>query len=142
VKYFTDCHCGVSGSPSNFSLNVRRMIKTPHCGHTTSPCSILKTKRPHHFGPHVRRGLEASRSQRHHLSFVTRFAIMTRGNQRDKAREKNLKEQAAAVRASFTLDVPICAHFAIPVEEAFGAPSTFFFVHPGQNLPMCRGTQS
>ena len=95
-----------------------------------------------HFGPHVRRGLEASRSQRHHLSFVTRFAIMTRGNQRDKAREKNLKEQAAAVRASFTLDVPICAHIAIPVEEDSGAPSTFFFVHPGQNLPMCRGTQS
>jgi hypothetical protein len=36
------------------------------------------------------------------LHFCRLLAIMTRGNQRDKAREKNLKEQSAAVRAPRT----------------------------------------
>jgi hypothetical protein len=66
----------------------------------------LEISLPHHFVAHSASGLDTPRNQSHHLRF---YAIMTRGNQRDKAREKNLKEQAAAVRAPEQFTYPLHA---------------------------------
>ena len=67
----------------------------------------LEISPPHRFVAHSASGLDTPRNQSHHLRFCTLLAIMTRGNQRDKAREKNLKEQSAAVRAPEQFTYPL-----------------------------------
>jgi hypothetical protein len=69
----------------------------------------LEISPPHRFVAHSVSGLDTPRNQSHHLRFYRLLAIMTRGNQRDKAREKNLKEQAAAVRAPEQFTYPLHA---------------------------------